>query len=456
MGDRPGTSKDVQEKPKEKRLDLSVPQVAGSAVAAVVAAKLASGLGVYGTIVGAGVVSALATCGGTIFQHFFRRTGEQIRDVAGQAIPKSRQIPVAGDGRQVPATFRSGVATASAGTEGVATRMVPLPKTTTWGVASATRDLEATTVLPAARGGEATTVLPASDADATTVVPASDADATTVLSAERADETTVLPAPDADKTTVLPAQAAEETTVLRAPDSERTMLLKVGAGDPEKTQLLGTGGVDNATRVLRAIAAPSSDASGAELPPPAGDLGEGSSNGPGLTEEFTEATTHRASVRSWRRPLVAAAVVFGITMAGITTYELASGQSFNGDGQRTTLREAFTGGGGSSSRHDHTPAPDTSQQPSDGAGSATPSGTPQSGGGAWKGGTAEPTPTPTGSGDSGTGSGTGSGAGAAGDKSTAAPTPSATGTSTPTATPSASESGSTTLPGLLKPGTPTG
>ncbi|MFD7323354.1 hypothetical protein ACFV9D_20035 [Streptomyces sp. NPDC059875] len=72
---------------KKKRLDLSVAQVSGSAVAAVVAAKLASTLGVYGTILGAGVISVIATCGGSVFQHLFKRTGEQIRDVAVHAEP---------------------------------------------------------------------------------------------------------------------------------------------------------------------------------------------------------------------------------------------------------------------------------------------------------------------------------------------------------------------------------
>ncbi|WP_446041399.1 hypothetical protein [Streptomyces sp. SID1121] len=77
----------------QKRLDLSVPQVAGSAVAAIAAAVLASQLGVYGTIIGAGVVSVVATCGASVFQHVFRRTGEQIRVVTVQAKPKSRQVP---------------------------------------------------------------------------------------------------------------------------------------------------------------------------------------------------------------------------------------------------------------------------------------------------------------------------------------------------------------------------
>ncbi|GHB15425.1 hypothetical protein GCM10010346_43810 [Streptomyces chryseus] len=82
-----------REEPRNPRLDLSVAQVAGSAVAAVVAAVLASQLGVYGTIIGAGVVSVVATSGGTIFQHLFRRTGEQIREVTVHAKPKARQGP---------------------------------------------------------------------------------------------------------------------------------------------------------------------------------------------------------------------------------------------------------------------------------------------------------------------------------------------------------------------------
>ncbi|WP_326700345.1 hypothetical protein OG909_25475 [Streptomyces sp. NBC_01754] len=72
---------------KERRFDLSVPQVAGSALAAVAAAVMASQLGVYGTIAGAGVMSVVATSGGPVFQHFFRRTGEQIRDVTVHVKP---------------------------------------------------------------------------------------------------------------------------------------------------------------------------------------------------------------------------------------------------------------------------------------------------------------------------------------------------------------------------------
>ncbi|GAA0576577.1 hypothetical protein [Streptomyces crystallinus] len=89
MGEKPDTGTKLD----EKRIDLSVPQVAGSALAAIAAAVLASRLGVYGTILGAGVVSVVATCGGTVFQHLFRRTGEQLRDVTVQSLPRARRDP---------------------------------------------------------------------------------------------------------------------------------------------------------------------------------------------------------------------------------------------------------------------------------------------------------------------------------------------------------------------------
>ncbi|MGN5380545.1 hypothetical protein ACQ4WX_35565 [Streptomyces lasalocidi] len=192
-----------------RRIDLSVPQVAGSALAAVVAAKLASYFGVYGTILGAGVVSIVATCGGTLFQHFFKRTGEQLRDAT--VAPRPREQP----------------------------------------------------------------------------------------------------------------------------------------------------------------------APGQQLAP-----------GPG---EFTEGTVYRARVKSWRRPVVAAAVVFGVTMAGITTYELVSGSSFSG-GTGTTVSDAVGGRGTSHRERSDSDVPS--------GGSATPSDGPShghapgSGGGTTPSGTSSGTPTP--------------------------------------------------------------
>ncbi|MFJ8464215.1 hypothetical protein [Streptomyces swartbergensis] len=87
MRERPdgvgGTSEPETE--RRKRIDLNMSQVAGGALAAVLAAELASYFGVYGTILGAGVVSVVATCGGTLLQHFFRRTGEQLRGATAVA-----------------------------------------------------------------------------------------------------------------------------------------------------------------------------------------------------------------------------------------------------------------------------------------------------------------------------------------------------------------------------------
>lgn len=77
--------------PETKKLDLSVAQVAGTSLATVAAAVLASQLGVYGTIGGAAVVSVVATAGGPVIQHFFRRTGDQLRETVR---PGARQVPL--------------------------------------------------------------------------------------------------------------------------------------------------------------------------------------------------------------------------------------------------------------------------------------------------------------------------------------------------------------------------
>ncbi|MFF7994913.1 hypothetical protein ACFZDG_34715 [Kitasatospora xanthocidica] len=83
-------------KEERGRIDLSAAQVAASALAAVVGALLASELGVYGTIMGAAVVSIGATTGGAVFQHVFKRTGEQLREAVdrgpNQTVNTLRQV----------------------------------------------------------------------------------------------------------------------------------------------------------------------------------------------------------------------------------------------------------------------------------------------------------------------------------------------------------------------------
>ncbi|MCX5229233.1 hypothetical protein ABZY16_10905 [Streptomyces sp. NPDC006553] len=218
-------------------------QVSGSALAAVIAAKLASTLGVYGTILGAGVISVIATCGGPLFQHLFRRTGEQVRDATVAAKPKARQVP-----------------------------LVPGP-----------RD-----------------------------------DRTLMLGTVRA-----------------PAPYAEE------PD-----------------------------------------------------------------EEFGTATTHGTRVRGWKRPAIAAALVFGVTMGGITAYELVSGQDFSGKQGTTTFGSVVRGGGGPgqgappAGDEDPSTAPsgsaDGTGRPDGGAGSPSTGATPTPGDqDDGQNGTATPSPEPT-------------------------------------------------------------
>ncbi|MER5362525.1 hypothetical protein [Streptomyces sp. NPDC002785] len=211
--------------PKERRIDLSLPQVAGSAVAAVAAAVAASQLGVYGTILGAGVMSVVATCGGSVFQHLFRRTGEQIREVTVQVKHPGREVTVH------------------------------------------TRET----------GGARTATTMPRDTDATTV-------------------------------------------------------LRNVADDPDRTQLLRP--LDG-TRLL-------------------------TTGRPGPDEEFSEATTHGTRIRGWKRSALGAVVVFAVTMAGITTFELVSGNGLSG-GQGTTVGSVVRGGERGSGSND--PAPATSTDP---------------------------------------------------------------------------------------------
>ncbi|WP_406082123.1 hypothetical protein [Streptomyces zaomyceticus] len=248
MRHRPETDRNEPEEGEggKRRIDLSVAQVSGSALAAVIAAKLASTLGVYGTILGAGVISVIATCGGPLFQHLFRRTGEQVRDVTVAAKPKARQVPLA-------------------------------------------------------------------------------------------------PGPRDDRTLML--------GTVRAP-------------------------------------APVEEYDGEH------------------GEEFGAATTHGTRVRGWRRPAIAAALVFGVTMGGITTYELVSGQDFSGKQGTTTFGSVVRGGGSPAQEappaeeKDSAPSPsgsaDGTGRPADGTTTPSTGGTPTPGGeGTGQNGTATPSPEPT-------------------------------------------------------------
>lgn len=295
--------------PKERRIDLSLPQVAGSAVAAVAAAVLASQLGVYGTIAGAGVMSVVATCGGSVFQHFFRRTGEQIREVTVQVThPEGRQVTV-----HTKETTPAGQRAAAQRTDPEPTGPEPTD--------------DATTVLPTVDPGAVPEVIP-------------DAESTQVLKPLDTDRTQLLDLGDA------------RTRMLRVPPAGGP----AAGADADRTQLIPR--ADDRTQLI-----PKTGAHRAAV----------------SDDVFGEGVTHGTRLRGWKRPALAAAAVFAVSMAGITAFEMISGNDLSG-GQGTTLSSVVRGGGDrDSGPADPTPSGDTgrdggadeqSPNPGDGTGSA--------------------------------------------------------------------------------------
>ncbi|MFD3786462.1 hypothetical protein [Streptomyces cyaneofuscatus] len=333
-------------------------------MAAVAAAVAASQLGVYGTIVGAGVMSVVATCGGSVFQHFFRRTGEQIREVTVQVThPEGRQVTV--------------------------------------------RTKETT---PAGRRGAERRTEPeqASTDDATTVLPTVDPGAVPEVLAE-----------------------GESTQLLRpVPDTGRTQQLDLG---------------DERTRMLRAWPGPGagagSDPDRTQLLPQAG-------KGPAATattdEAFTDGTTHGTRLRGWKRPALAAAAVFAVSMAGITAFEVFSGNDLSG-GKGTTLGSVVRGGGGDRDSGPADPAP-SGETGQDGGGEQSPA--PGDGDEDGTGTGSAPATEPGDGGNQSPDPGTGTGGEKPDTGSTPTPTPSGSGdggtTPAPTPTPSAPDGGGAT------------
>ncbi|MFE1209486.1 hypothetical protein G6W47_27960 [Streptomyces sp. CAI-21] len=187
-----GTRSGEEPQEEAKRIDLSVPQVAGSAVAAVAGAVAASQLGVYGTVIGAGVMSVVATTGGSVFQHLFRRTGEQIRDVA-HVRPKGEPGP------DVPDTFRADP------------EPDPLTDPAPGRLASADPATAHTVPGDPPAPVEATQLLGQADPEATQLLSQADPGATQLLGQAGPDATRALRVPAAD-----PAEADQATRLLRA------------------------------------------------------------------------------------------------------------------------------------------------------------------------------------------------------------------------------------------------
>ncbi|MEU8395914.1 hypothetical protein AB0C28_12035 [Nonomuraea sp. NPDC048892] len=78
----------------QRGFELSVPQILGSALAAVTAAVAASYLGVAGTVIGAAVVSVASTVATAIYTHYLKRTGERVKQHT--LVPKGGRDPEQG------------------------------------------------------------------------------------------------------------------------------------------------------------------------------------------------------------------------------------------------------------------------------------------------------------------------------------------------------------------------
>lgn len=64
---------------KQRKLELSVPQIVGSALAALTAAVAASYLGVAGTVIGAAMMSLASTIAADVYTHYLKRTGDKVK-----------------------------------------------------------------------------------------------------------------------------------------------------------------------------------------------------------------------------------------------------------------------------------------------------------------------------------------------------------------------------------------
>ncbi|WP_030618619.1 hypothetical protein [Streptomyces sclerotialus] len=361
------TDRQTKKTGKEKRLDLSVPQVAGSALAAAVAAYLAGRLGVYGTVIGAGVVSVVATTGGSIFQHLFRRTGEQVKEATVSTRPRPRRRQELGR-----STTRSGTPTGTRSASGT----------------------------PPGSPADATMVLPTFGRDG-----AEDEITSVAAAMDRAAERG--PATSADGA----SGAGDATRALPVLSEVATRALCPTAPEGAEDETRPVPRHDARTVALR-TAEPPAGASVAET-----------------SAEEAGRTLYGTRWRGRRRTWLVGLAVFLLAMAGVTAFELATGHDAAG-GNGTSVSHLFrSGGGGGSAPTTPTPSPSTSTGDTEQGGGASESPTPQPD--ATDGGTGSPSgsdtdqDTGTGSGSDGA-STTPSPSPSDGDDSSVEPTPTPT------------------------------
>ncbi|WP_052809309.1 hypothetical protein [Streptomonospora alba] len=73
-----------------KRVELSASQLIGGGVATMAAATAASFIGVYGTVIGAAIMSVISTAGTTLVTHWMQRGGDRARGLAARGTARRR------------------------------------------------------------------------------------------------------------------------------------------------------------------------------------------------------------------------------------------------------------------------------------------------------------------------------------------------------------------------------
>ncbi|MGW8377255.1 hypothetical protein [Streptomyces sp. ODS28] len=331
MDEKDKASRGGEGEPRSKRIDLSFAQVAGSAVAAVVAAVLAGQLGVYGTFIGAGVVSVVATTGGPLFQHFFRRTGEEIKVKTSQGNPRVRQVSVRN---------RDG----SGYRDVTVTTMEDPGERSSQDQDESPPEVAATAQIPEGvrESDEATRLL---DISGTEGDP------------ENTDGTRKLD-PDPGRT-----RTGNGLTGHTRRDVDRVQMVSTD----EVTRMLGR--AETGTGAGAAAGGPAAGDETALMPQAGaertGAAQTGAADGEEGDDEFTDPTTHGTKWRGWKRTLVPALLVFLIAVGGISAFELISGDSVSG-GKGTSVGRVFHGGGSGS---EQSPGDGTNEQPGGSGGS---------------------------------------------------------------------------------------
>lgn len=96
---------------RKQLVDLNVAQVAGAGAATLTAATAASAFNVYGTVIGTAVMAVLSTAASPWLSHWFSRSGQQAKQLAGKAVghpPENGGTASAGSGARSTYTGTTG------------------------------------------------------------------------------------------------------------------------------------------------------------------------------------------------------------------------------------------------------------------------------------------------------------------------------------------------------------